>query len=360
MDEIVTDHLIDPDMEIPGVELPKDLRAAIGPSKGRITLEQQMARMKFVFDHVPESMWPSTGILNDKYAGKRAAIVGGGSSLIDTIPELRTQSDRGDVIVAPNRSHDWLINGELLRPKKWKRRPIIPTFGIMTDPAPHVFNYMTPHPKVQYLLSAILDWRVIIKFMKAPVGCYLWVPTYEGDAEDIQYAAEMFPNRGIQFISGGSTVGLRAIGLLVSMGCPVIDLYGFDSCYAPGTKDLYAYHKEFVTTEESHPVLVSKATGHQFQCHSNYHMAKQAEEFAMFVHRLDNLIINGRMRNAKIRVHGDGAIPWMVWKDGGPDKVIEHATPERMKAKYGKAKYWDYANNRASDKPFIKVLAASA
>lgn len=336
----------DPSMSVQDIVMP-DLRAAIGPSKGRVTLEQHMQRLAFTLNHIPAELWPSTADLRDKFIGRTAAIVGGGPSLAETYSDLRCQvSNENAVVFALNKSHDWLINGQRRGRKHWDRMPMVPDFGVLADPSPHVANYMTPHPKVTYLLATELDYRAQIRFLQANSRAYLWIPTYEGDASDVRAAGEMFPNRDMHFISGGSTVGLRTINLAVAMGFSTIDLYGFDSCYAPKTSSLYAYDKEYVTTDLADSVAVSKRTGDRFRFRSNHHMAKQAIEFELISHHMNNLIVDGDIRGVKIRVHGDGLIPWMAWKDGGTDSPICHATPHRMKAKYGEHSFWNYAEDK--------------
>ncbi len=324
------------------IDIPQELREAIGKSSGRITLDQQLKRIGVLFKSIPDHIWPSTGELMSDLDGKSAAIVGGGPSLEATFPSLQAFKKSGGIVFAPNKSHDWLINGKRStdRKNRWVRKPLIPNYGVLVDPSPHIETYMTPHQDVSYLLGAILDYHCYLKFLRANSKVYTWIPTYNEDASDIMMCAEKWPKRPMQFISGGSTVGLRTIGLAVSMGVEDIHLYGFDSAYAPKTKDLYAYKKPFITTEYSNPTIVAEDDS-QLRFESNHHMAKQAMEFNDFCDRLDYMIINGKPRNVTVTVHGDGPIPWMAWKN--PSENIRHADPDAMSAKYGEHKYFDYA-----------------
>ena len=329
----------------------KQLRDTIGKSGGRITIEQQYQRQAVLFKIVPKEVWPSTGGLIDKHLGQTAIICGGGPSLAKTFPALEAAANNGAIVFAPNKSHDWLINGEKgQRRNRYKRKPLIPQYGVLVDPSLHIADYITPHPKVHYLLGTMLHFKTHVKFLKAESKVSLWVPTHDEEAKDILIAAEFWPDRPMQFISGGSTVGLRTIGLIVSMGCDTLELHGFDSCYAPHTKSLYAYEKPYTTTEYSNPTAIAP-NGDQLRFESNQHMSKQAMEFEDFCQRLSEMVINGTVRDVKIRVHGDGVIPWMAWKSDKPN--ISHAAPDEMFAKYGESKYFDYASGKAQDDAFV-------
>ena len=329
----------------------KQLRDTIGKSGGRISLDQQFKRMDVLFRSIPQEVWPSTGELVDKHKGKTAIICGGGPSLAKTFPALEASKNAGAIVFAPNKSHDWLIKGERgKRRNRYKRKPLVPDYGVLVDPSLHIADYMTPHKDVTYLLGTVLHYEAYLKFLRADSKVYLWVPTYDEEARDIMVAAQKWPERGMQFVSGGSTVGLRTIGLIVSMGIERLELHGFDSCYLPGTRELYTYAKPYVTTEYSNPTVIAD-NGDQLRFEANQHMSKQAMEFEDFCQRLEHMVINGTVRDVKIVVHGDGVIPWMAWKSESPN--IRHADPASMAAKYGDAKYFDYARGKAQNAPFV-------
>lgn len=328
---------------------PRNLRDAIGPSKGRMTQEEHMRRLDYILRNVPQSMFPSTCVLRDAFEGQRGIIVGGGPSLAETYPDVRwhaaTNRD-GVKIAAVNKSPDWMINGER-DGKRWKRIPLVPDYGVMLDPAPYVVDYQTPHPDVTYLLATTLDSRVFAKFLKAHAQAMVWIPIFDGSEIDVH--AERYKTDHIDrhFISGGSTVGLRTINLLAAFGLNPIDLHGFDSCYAPRSKTLYAYDKPLIINSITDYIIRSNfGARDRLHVRSNAMMAKQAMEFADMIERLRSLVIDGKMRPLRLRVHGDGAIPWIAWKASQemPD-VIEHATPAKMAAKYGDCAFWDYAED---------------
>ena len=339
----------------------RTLRDAIGPSKGRMTQDEHMRRLDYILRNVPQSMFPSTLVLRDQYLGQRGIIIGGGPSLADTYADVRYQAATnrdGIKIAAVNKSHDWMINGER-DGKKWKRIPLIPDFGVMLDPAPYVIDYQTPHDDVTYLLATTLDSRVFAKFLRAHANGMVWIPIFDGS--EIEVHAERYLTDFIDrhFVSGGSTVGLRTVNLLAAFGLDPIDLHGFDSCYAPNSKTLYAYDKPLIVNHIADYVIRSKfGRGDRLRVKSNNMMAKQVMEFADMIERLRSLVIDGRMRALKLRVHGDGAIPWLAWKASEvmPD-VIEHATPAKMQAKYGECEFWDYVEDAPASGELLEKAA---
>lgn len=324
------------------------LRDEIGQSKGRISCEEYLNRLDWVIKTIPQWIYPSSAALSAKYEGQTAIIVGGGPSLLDTYDELRAQCiDRDKVkIFAPNKSHDFLINGKRKTKKTWERIPLVPDFGVLCDPSDFVVTYQTPHPKVQYLLASWCDKRVFARFLKAQAKAFIWVPVYENDGSDIEEIKRRQYPVPIHFVSGGSTVGLRTINLALAFGFDEVDLYGFDACYAPLTeKTLYAYDKPVIVHKMVDTAIRSRLDGTFFRYRTNEQMAKQAMEFDDMLDRLPEMRADNVRKQMTIRVHGDGLIPWLAWKASGPNTLIQHANPEKMYEKYG-PKSWDYVENR--------------
>lgn len=345
---------------------PQPLRQQIGASKCRVTFEQHMARLDFVLKHFPQTMqledgikrplWPSSAMLQNRFAGQTAIIVGGGHSLTSTFHEMSQQvADLGDKckIFAPNRSHDWLIAGKRRadNEERWERHPIIPHFGVMADPSEYLIDYQTIHKDVIYLLASSLDYRVLLKYLRAMASVFLWVPAYLEDGSDIQMCAKKYPGLPMHFVSGGSTVGLRTINIALALGFDQVDLYGFDSCYAPNDGELYAYDKPATQHDIVDTCIRCREDGTFLRYRTNVMMGKQALEFYDTLERLPHLSVDGQPKALRVRVHGDGLIPWLAWKASGPNTLISHATPEKMEKKYGKGDY-DY---RVS-KPIVRLV----
>lgn len=310
------------------------LSTVIKPSKGCITEDENRERMA----HALGLNIPSVAELRHAYRGRKIIICGGGTSLTRTIEDIKVQlaSNNPPLILAVNKTHDWLINDHGIKPD----------FGVLMDPRSHIPDYMTPMDGVKYLFAGSLDPRAFEKF-KAHQG-YLWHPI--GTARDQPYLREVIktkhPLKTIALIPGPSTVGLRSVYLAMDiLGVAAIEMHGFDSCYDYDTNKLWPYLKD-VSFEQVRIdfTVFDKANGHKFRCASNADMARQVYEFDKMIQLFIGSVHAGkRACLPNITVAGDGAIPWMAWKNGG------HATPDRMKAKYGKSESFDYQTGRETD-----------
>ncbi len=276
---------------------------------------------------------PNVVRYHNKYRGHKLIICGGGASLQDTLGRVRSaqRMSKKVCIAAVNKTHDWLIE-----------RGIVPDFGILVDPRPHVINYQTPHPKTLYLLGSTLDPLVVEKFQEAGAEYAMWLPqTNKGDKE---FMLERFPaSKGYShaFVTGASTVGLRTISLMTILGFEDFELHGFDSCFSTAktiqdVQQLYAYAKPESTHERRDININDPMDGTGFRCVSNDNMTNQASEFYDILKKAENFIMDGKRYRQTIRVAGDGAIPWLAYKVG------KHMDMPAMEKKYGKYQLFDY------------------
>jgi hypothetical protein len=317
----------------------------VPPARPLEDVMSHIQRTKFTLEQIPESAWPCAGLFTQRFKG-RAVVIGGGPSLNwDLIKAEAEARDRGeDVrIFAPNRSHDEAVS-----------RGIIPDFGVLVDPSEHVVDYITPRDDVMYLIGTAVHWKVLKKFLQAEARCFHWTPVNEHDGADAELLSAFQPERPKMFVSGGCTVTLRLANILISFGFEP-HLHGVDSCYAPGSRELYAYPKPWAVHDVCGGYLVSDHDGTQLKFTSTNQMAKQAFAFKGFVKNLPAVTVNGQNVPKMVTVHGDGLIPWMAWKDAGT--YLRHADPKAMELKYGKHACWDYD----ADKPCepLKIGAAA-
>jgi len=265
-------------------------------------------------------------------SGKKIIVVGGGSSVADTLPRIRSRRRVSSQvkIVAANKSHDWLIS-----------KGMVPDYGVLSDPRPHVLNYMTPHKDCTYFLAACLDPIVFERFQGYDYK--LWVPVNEED--DPPALIEALPSDDgweHAFVSGGSTIGLRIPPMFSILGANDFEMHGLDSCYQPAeTEDdalhLYAYDKPESDYELIDVTAVSRETEAQFRCITNKNMANQMREFPWFLDKAKAFVLNNvqdgliseKTVEQKVTVAGDGVIPWLAWKAGC------HLTPDAMQKKHG-------------------------
>ncbi len=289
---------------------------------------------------IAKNVWRKTvADMAGMYRGEKVLVCGGGYSITDTlgrIAQARKHSKRVK-IAAVNKTHDWLI-----------QRGIVPDFGILCDPRPHVVGYMTPHPKVTYLLGVTLDDAVFDLFREHDARFRTWTPinTVGGDGVmgDKEYCSTHFPpQKGYThvMITGGSTVGLRAVPLLSVIGFEQFELHGFDSCFAPlnsptDTPAMYAYEKPESTQEHVDRHVVDPQTGAQFRFFANNNMTNQAREFVPIWHKSKNFYVDGKRLKQEIKVAGDGLIPWLAYRLGA------HVDMDAMKKKYDHKSVFDY------------------
>lgn len=305
-----------------------DLRAALGPIRTDITPEELEARTAAIL---------STGVpglheMGDIYRGQKAIICGSGPSL--NADHVLAAQEAGARVFALNTSHDWLI-----------ARGVVPDFSIMLDPNERVAGYQTPHKRVTYILGTTCAKATWMRFLSLGIRPRFFVPIMTDTQHDT--IAHQHPTRRICYISGGVTVGMRAVNICGWMGFQDVELHAFDSCYAPGRNGLdqtglYAVDKPSTHHDAREVTITAGRTGDKFTCISNGAMARQTISFKALAVMLPDSEVHGRIGQMRVLVSGDGAIPWMAWKDGGPDKYIEHTNPEMMLAKYGDAKHWDY------------------
>lgn len=313
----------------------QNLRDALGPIRADIDIPELERRTSAVL----QLNLPSLNQLADLYYGHEAVIVGSGMSLD---PEyVRERQMAGARIFAINKSHDYLI-----------AHGVVPDFGMMLDPNERVSGYMTPNRRVTYILGTSCDKSVWVRFLTAGIKPFVFVPAMK-DNHAHEFAAN-YPDADICCIYGQTTAGLRCIPIAGHMGFQPIELHAFDSCYAPG-KDgldksgLYAVDKP-TTYHDSRIDTIKYTGGGELIFATNGAMARQIIGFQSLLRDLPDMGFHGR-RGLRLRVSGDGAIPWMAWKDSRANGWVSHTHPERMAAKYGQATTFNYFKGVPENEP---------
>lgn len=320
-----------PQLQPPKLPGPRPLEDAIGQGRSRVPHDVLCGRIaecavgKY-------AMFKSFMQQVGAYKGQRLIIVGGGTSIKDTIPDIKAKMRRDTryKLLAVNKSHDFLINEHGFRPGKDIH------FGCMCDPADWVAGYMTPDKRIKYWLASQLDDAVFDKFVPFREQVYIWnadVKQPDGSSTH-RWTTENLPQFNLPFITVGVTVGIMSVFAAAAAGFDDVELHGFDSCYHPDGGELHAYAKPQTNQTLSDATVTSRTTGNGFRFVSNLDMAMQALDFGRIMERL-----SGDFR-MKIRVAGYGVIPWLVWQDGG--KLFSHATPWKMAERFGDQKNIDY------------------
>lgn len=209
------------------------------------------------------------------------AIVGGGPSLADTLPELR----KFKRIMSCGSVHDYLVSNN-----------IVANWCIICDPDPLVINYMKKTKlDTNYLIASQCHPDVFSHLCLNKK--FIWHAG--GDNFD---TANFGENQTV--IGGGCTIGTRAIVMALSFAYYDIHLFGFDTCLT----DDYKHHAyDFNDPEkESLGNIYEIRLGHPTEGKK----FKVAEYMLGQIFDFKNIIkIYNR---AHYTVHGDGALGYIL------------------------------------------------
>lgn len=205
-------------------------------------------------------------------------IVGGGPSLNEFADEIKERRAAGVKLITLNGAYNWCVE-----------RGITPSAQIVVDA--RQFNKRFVKPVVEgckYLLASQCHPSVFEDLPKE--STYLWHASPK-DIEDLlqqQYGEQWFS------VPGGSSVLLRAIPLMRTLGYRMFHLYGCDSCI--GSFGHHAYAQPENDPGVALPVTLSD--GKIFYAHP--WMISQAHEFMELIKRMGDLF--------DIEIHGDGLL----------------------------------------------------
>lgn len=223
------------------------------------------------------------------------AIVGGGWSLEETLPELLDLCwTRGVSIVALNGAGKWLME-----------RNIRPAVLVVLDARRPTAEFVDVEiPGCKYLIASQCDPQAF-DYARDRETYIFHVLSTQGEREkavlDDYYRGGYWTN-----VIGGSTVGLRAVTIARQMGFRFQHLFGMDSCYAPDGRH-HAYPQDLNEGEGSTRMYWAmsgngKAEGREFRCST--WQASQAQNFKDF------LAVNGK--HFRLHIHGDGLLAYML------------------------------------------------
>ena len=217
--------------------------------------------------------------------GQRIAIIGGGPSLEDTIDELKECVEDGVKLVALNGTHDWLLD-----------HGFRPSAMIMVDSRESNVRFVqNPVASCKYFIASQCHPSVFDALSNNEV--FIWHANNNIGEEQI---LEDYYFKNFRFIIGGSTVLLRGIWLMRTLGFTKMDVFGFDSCDMNGKH--HAYDQPENDGCEMREVT---CMGRKFQC-----SAWQASQYDDFQHFIQ--VVGDKF---ELNVHGDGLISHMM-KEG--------------------------------------------
>jgi hypothetical protein len=243
------------------------------------------------------------------------AIIGGGPSINDCLPQIRALKRRGANIVSVNKSHDWLLD-----------HCITPWGHVLLDPKEWVADYVKrPRRDVRYFVASQCHDDVFERLKGYPV--FLWHASQDcpeagpGIAEPDCYLKEMWPQMNHRVVGGGTTVGQRAMILGHGMGTNRFHLFGFDSSRDPNGK-LHGYDKP-EAQDATCGTMKYEYRGKKYAFETNSHMARQHMDFDQFVEMLPARYAAKQLRRQfRMIFYGSGLTPFWAATLG------YHADPE--------------------------------
>jgi len=213
----------------------------------------------------------------------KLCIVGGGPSLEDTAEELLEQVWSGYKVIALNNAYNWLIDNK-----------IRPTAVVMADSRDFMARFVERAvPDCKYFIASQCAPEVFAKVMDRET--YIWHSC--NDETEVKILDEFYLGHNYHPVAGGSTVALRAIGLMRMLGNRYMDLYGIDSCCMNGKH--HAYEQPENDGEEMKSLVYA---GETFICES--WMVNQYRNFMDFLARDGNKFF--------LNVHGDGLLAYAI------------------------------------------------
>jgi hypothetical protein len=237
-------------------------------------------------------------------AHKRKAILACyGPSIKDNLGMLRYQAQAEDAdVISVSGSHDFLIYSG-----------IVPKYHVECDPRAHkADNIGTWHSEVQYLIGSACHPAMFDKLEGGDVA--LWhIATDEHIAKFLQELKEP----GKLIVTGGGSVGLRAISLLYAMGYREYHIYGMDCSFADEGKEQWAGKHAGLSQEV---VKIATVEGEIF--HTSLVLIGYATEFVEMIQRMsvgvDIQLYGTGLLQSMIRMHSELAASGKAVAPGSP------------------------------------------
>lgn len=208
------------------------------------------------------------------------ALVLGGPSINDFAAQIYEQAKSGIPVITANGAYNWCLEHK-----------IIPAAQIICDARAFNSRFVNPvRPETKYLLCSQCDPKVLSSVPKDQI--WMWhafsdlhnriVKDYYGETPHVWYP-----------VPGGTTVGLRAIPLLLMLGYKKFHVYGFDSC-------IMGTHHGYVQTEDDRKrVMVVDYGGKKFNCYP--WMMHQCNDFMKLTQHLIGPLCD-------MEIYGEGLI----------------------------------------------------
>lgn len=221
----------------------------------------------------------------------RVALVGSGPSLAETERELVDLVFTGAKVVTVNGAYQWCLD-----------RNIRPSAHIVLDARASNARFVgTAIPQCRYLLASQCHPDTWAAVKDRPD---VWIWHAMGEENELRAELDTYYLGKWHGIPGGTTVAMRAISLLRTLGFLRMDLFGVDSCWLgeqhhafPQAENLTDRRLTFNVHPTDHPEKARR-----FVC-SPWHV-KQFEDFLQMVR------VNGDQ--FLLNIHGDGLLAYAL------------------------------------------------
>ena len=180
------------------------------------------------------------------------AVVGGGPSLTEFLPEIRAKQAAGMLVYAVNGAHDYLAD-----------RGIVPDAHVIIDARPENAAFITKRAKAYFLASQCAP-EVFLRAHPDPVTVVHMNTAGVLDAIPPSI-------KPINLISSGTSVSLAALAVVYCQGYRTLYAYGMDSAYED-TRHAYPQ-----ALNDGDRVIEAIAGGRTFKCAP--WMVAQAQDF---------------------------------------------------------------------------------
>lgn len=219
----------------------------------------------------------------------------GGPSLGGHLEDIRQhQLEGAEIVCVGNAGHRLTAAG------------IKPNGHVIMDGVDRNKTFVVPVPDTRYFVASQCDPSVF-EALRFHDHVYIWHAAGPGGIKEI--LDNFYGKGGYWLIPGGSYISLRSITLLHVLGFTWMHVYGLDSCLMED--EHHAYSQPDADGQVVEDITVGER---DFRC--AYWMLDQATQF------IDS-IRAGRFGNAKLAVHGDGLIAYMLESGNGPTWRLE-------------------------------------
>ncbi|MEN6605916.1 MAG: 6-hydroxymethylpterin diphosphokinase MptE-like protein [Bryobacteraceae bacterium] len=157
----------------------------------------------------------------------RIALACGGPSLAENADALLDLYWRGYKVVAVNGSYEWCLS-----------RGIRPACMFMVDARPSNARFLTrPAPRCTYWLASQCAPETFDRALSWPdTDVRIWHAMADDVEKDL---IERYYHGGYLVGGFGSSIGLRALSILLILGFRWFEVFGMDSCKTPGAHHAY-------------------------------------------------------------------------------------------------------------------------